>query len=301
MKIVITGGSGLIGNALARRLVADGHTPIIVSRNSREPDVAGVRHVRWDGVSSGSWEQELDGADAVINLAGESVGSRWTAAKKRRIAGSRVNATRAVVQAIRTARSKPSLLINASAVGYYGHVPEDEVTESSRAGDDFLSRTCVAWEAEARKAEEMGVRVAVIRTGFVIAAQAEAFRRLILPFRLFAGGPFGSGDQWFPWVHLSDVVEGYRFVLNEPAITGPVNLTSPNPVRVTRLAKEIGRTLHRPAFLPAPAFGLKLILGEMSDLLLKGQRALPAKLMEHGLAFNYPLLEEALKAALRER
>lgn len=298
MKIILAGGTGLIGAALATRLVADGHELVVLTRNTKRTPAHGRRYVLWDGESSGPWEAELNGAAAVLNLAGESVGSRWTEAAKRRIVSSRTLATKAIVRALKSAGNGPTVFINASAVGYYGHVPEGDVTESSPAGEDFLGQTCLAWETEAATAAGLGVRVAMIRTGFVIAREAEAFRRMILPFRLFAGGPFGSGKQWFPWIHVHDVAEGYRFVLNNPGISGPVNLTSPNPVRVARLAKEIGKALHRPAFLPAPAFALKMILGEMSDLLLKGQRALPAKLLEHGFVFRYSLLEDALKAAL---
>ncbi|MEP0822592.1 MAG: TIGR01777 family protein [Ignavibacterium sp.] len=298
MKAVLAGGSGLIGRALAERLATGGHEVVILTRKPQVGSQRGIRFVQWDGASPGSWQTEIDGADAVVNLAGESVGSRWTKAKKSRIMTSRLQATRAIVQALGSSPRKPSVLVNASAVGFYGNVPEGDVTESAPPGDDFLGRTCTQWEAEARRAGDYGVRVTLMRTGFVIARQAEAFRRLLLPFKLFAGGPFGSGKQWFPWIHLEDVVSGYIYALENPGLSGPVNLTSPNPVRVKHLAQEIGKALHRPSSIPAPAFALKVVLGEMSDLLLKGQKAVPLKLKEHGFAFQYPAVEEAIRASV---
>ncbi|MBI4418274.1 MAG: NAD-dependent epimerase/dehydratase family protein, partial [Ignavibacteriales bacterium] len=184
MKIVLTGGTGLIGGAIARRLASAGHEVVVLTRSHRA-DADGIRYLAWDGRTSGSWETEIAGAGAVMNLAGESVGSRWTRAKKERIAGSRVDATRTIVRAMGSSASRSSVLINASAVGYYGNVPEGEVTETTPPGKDLLGRTCVAWEAEARKAEQFGVRVVMLRTGFVIAREAEAFQRLILPYKLF--------------------------------------------------------------------------------------------------------------------
>lgn len=298
MKVLLAGGTGLIGEALAKRLAAEGHNVVILTRKPREAAAQGPRHVRWDGASSGPWEAEIDGAEAVVNLAGESVGSRWTRAKKNRITESRIRATGAIVRAIRSSTKKPGVLVNASAVGFYGHVPEGEVTEAMPPGDDFLGTTCAQWETEAQKAGEFGTRVVLMRTGFVIAREAEAFRRLLLPFKLFAGGPFGSGNQWFPWIHLEDVVSGYAYALEHPKLSGPANLTSPNPVRVKQLAKEIGKALHRPSFLPAPAFALKLILGEMSDLLLKGQKAVPLKLKEHGFVFKYETVDQAIRVSV---
>jgi hypothetical protein len=196
------------------------------------------------------------------------------------------------------ASKKPPVLVNASAVGYYGHVEEGVVGEDASPGNDFLAQTTVAWEAAAKKAEKLAARVVLIRTGFVIASHAPAFRKMILPFKLFAGGPFGSGKQWFPWVHIDDVVGGYLFALDNDSISGPVNLVSPNPVRVSELARELGRALHRPSFLPAPAAGLKILLGEMSFLLLKGQRAVPNVLIEEGFTFRFQTLGAALKNVL---
>lgn len=293
MNVLLAGGSGFIGTHIAQRLSNEGHT---VSFLSRKP---GPGLIVWDAVHGGAWEHSLDGIDAVINLAGESVGAgRWTMRQKERIRSSRINATRAIVEAIRTSRKKPGVLVNASAVGYYGHVEDGDVTEELPAGDDFLAETCRLWESEALKAAQSGVRVVMMRTGFVIGSDAEAFKKLQLPFKLFAGGPFGSGEQWFPWIHIDDVAAGYVFAVRQPALSGPVNLSAPHPVRVRDLAKELGRALRRPSFMPAPAFALKIVLGEMSDLLLKGQRAIPAKLLQKGFDFHFSDLSAALRNAV---
>lgn len=294
MNVLLAGGTGFIGTHIARRLRSEGHT---VSLLSRKPG-AGV--IVWDAVHGGAWEQSLDGIDAVINLTGESVGAgRWTSRQKGRIRNSRIEATRAIVEGIRKSRKKPGVLINASAVGYYGHVEDGDVSEDTPAGKDFLGETCRLWESEARNAEQSGVRVVTMRTGFVIGRDSDAFRRLQLPFKLFAGGPFGSGKQWFPWIHIDDVAAGYVFALKHlPALSGPVNLSAPHPVRVRDLAKELGRALHRPFFMPAPAFALKIALGEMSDLLLKGQKVVPARLLQRGFDFRFADLSAALRDAV---
>lgn len=293
MKVVIAGGTGLIGSAIAKRLTGEGHSVTILSRR---PQPGGAAHVvLWDATSGGPWQEFLEGADAVINLTGESVGSRWTKAKKDRIVRSRVDATNAIVIAISRAEAKPKVLVNASAVGYYGNVEEVEVTENTSPGKDFLAQTSLLWEAAAMKAQAVGIRVAIMRTGFVIGQKAAAFKRMQLPFKLFAGGPFGSGMQWFPWIHIDDAAAGYVFAAQNENLSGPANLSAPSPVRVKQLAAELGEALHRPSFMPAPAFALKLILGEMSDLLLKGQQAIPAKLLDLGFSFRFPTLPEALK------
>ncbi len=293
MHVLMAGGTGFIGTHIARRLRNEGHTVSLLSRQ------AGSGLIAWNGVHGGAWEQSVDGIDAVINLTGESVGAgRWTSRQKERIRNSRIDATRAIVEAIKKAEKKPSVLVNASAVGYYGHVNDGDVTEDAPAGDDFLGQTCRLWESEALHAEKLGVRVVMMRTGFVIGKGSEAFRRLQLPFKLFAGGPFGSGKQWFPWIHIDDVEAGYVYALKQSAVSGPVNLSAPHPVRVQDLAKELGRALHRPSMVPAPAFALKIVLGEMSDLLLKGQKVVPRKLLEGGFDFRFADLSAALTEAV---
>jgi len=301
MNIVITGGTGLIGSAITRDLIDRGHSAILLSRSAKKSGDDRIRIVQWDAENHGPWVESISNADAILNLAGESIGGgRWTKARKQRIVQSRVNATNALVKAIGTASKRPAVLVSASGVDYYGHVEEGDVHESHPQGTGFLTETTAVWEMAAKGAEEHGTRVVTVRTGFVIAADAPAFKKMILPFRLFAGGPYGSGKQWFSWIHLKDVVRGYIFALENPGISGPMNLCSPNPLRVSDLARELGKALHRPSFLPAPAFGLKILLGEMSDLLLNGRRALPGVLMKHGFEFSFPTLREALEDVLKK-
>ena len=299
MNIILAGGTGLIGSALVRELSNRGHSLVLLSRYGKESDNRQISIINWDAENQGPWVEKVLNADAVVNLAGESLGAaRWTKMQKERIVQSRVNATTALVHAMEKASKKPQVLINASAVGYYGHVEEGEVSEAAPPGNDFLAETTLAWETAARKAEKLGARVVMLRAAFVIAANAPAFRKMILPFKLFAGGPFGSGRQWFPWIHIDDAVRGYLFALETPSISGPVNLASPNPIRVRELARELGKALHRPSILPAPAAGLKILLGEMSDLLLKGQRVIPDVLIKNGFTFRFQNLAEALKNVL---
>ncbi|HEX9615455.1 MAG TPA: TIGR01777 family oxidoreductase, partial [Bacteroidota bacterium] len=281
MTILLAGGTGFLGRNLARALEAKGHSVMILTRGSGQKQETRRTLVQWDAKNPGDWTASFEKADAVINLAGESIGGgRWTKGRKERILNSRLDATNAIVRAMSMASRKPGILVNASGVDYYGNVREGEVTESSPPGKGFLEETCLLWEQAAWKAEALGVRVVIMRTAFILGRGAEAFRKLQLPFRLFAGGPFGSGDQWFSWIHLHDAVQGYLFALEHPTLSGPVNLSSPNSVHVNTLATELGKVLHRPSFLPAPSFALKMVLGEMSDLLLKGRSVTPHRLKE---------------------
>lgn len=300
-KIVIAGGTGFVGTPLARSLASDGCQVMVLSRreNPRVPD--GVESVRWrpgSGEGSPDLGNVVAEARAVINLAGESIaGRRWTAAQKARIRDSRIAATRSLVQAMAALPSyrRPSAFISSSAVGFYGPAGDEPLDETSPPGDDFLARVCTDWEREARRAEESGVRTAVIRTGLVLGAGGGALPRMLLPFRMFAGGPVGSGSQWMSWIHLADLVGLYRAALDSDEAAGPFNGTAPNPVTNKEFARAVGTAMGRPSRLPAPAFMLRLAFGEMADaLLLSGQRVLPRRTEELQFNFRFSRIDEAL-------
>jgi uncharacterized protein len=302
MRIVITGGSGLIGAALARDLGASGHEVVVLSR---DPDKLkslprNVRAARWDGTSAQGWADLAAGPDtAIVHLAGESIaGGRWTTERKRRIRDSRIQSSAAVVQAIERAAIQPRVLLQGSAVGYYGPCGDEEVPEEHPPGDDFLARLCVEWEASTAAVEALGVRRALLRTGVVLAREGGALPKMALPFRMMIGGPLGSGRQWLPWIHLADEVGAIRFLLDDDGARGPFNLTAPNPVRNRDLGVALGRALHRPSLLPTPAFALQLALGEMAGMLLAGQRAVPRALLARGYGFRFPNLGPALSDLL---
>lgn len=301
MRILITGGTGLIGRPLAAGLAVDGHEVIVLSRNPERatglPD--GVRAERWDARTAGGWAHLAEGAGAIVNLAGESIGSgRWTQERKERILDSRLDAGRAVVQAVEQATEKPGVLIQASGIGYYGSRGGEVITESASPGDDWLARVAVQWEASTEPVEALGVRRAIIRTGVVLDAGEGALPRMLLPFRLFVGGPLAGGKQWLPWIHLQDEVAAIRFLIDNPEARGPFNLSGPNPVTNGQFGRALGRVLGRPSFVPVPGFALKLLLGEMSTLVLDGQRAMPQKLLDLGFGFRFLVAEAALKDVL---
>lgn len=288
MKVMVAGITGFIGSALARRLRRDGHEVIGLSRR---PEAG---NERWDGVNPGPWVEALRGCDAVVNLAGESVVSgRWTAAKKKAIHDSRVLSTRAIVSALQD--GGPRVLINASAVGFYGSRGSEALTESSAPGSDFLARVCADWEKEALLAAG---RVACMRLGMVLDRSGGALAKMLPPFKLGLGGPLGSGKQWVSWVLLDDAVDLIVHLLRGD-LAGPVNAVSPEPVMNEDFARVMGRVLRRPAVAPAPAFALRLAFGEMADaLLLASQKAVPAKALKDGFLFKHASLDAALKKTL---
>jgi uncharacterized protein len=302
MRVLIPGGSGLIGRALCEELAAPGNEIVVLTRR---PDAvvglpAGVRAECWDGRSTEGWQALADGAEAIVNLAGENIGAgRWTAGRKRRIVESRLDACRAVVEAIEAAARRPRVLVQASAVGYYGPRGDEPVGEEEPPGDDFLATTCRAWEAATVRIEELGVRRVLVRTGIVLSKEGGALPRLLLPFRLFAGGPLGSGRQGFPWIHIADEVRAIRFLIEDSAARGPFNLSAPDPPNNRAFCRAVGRVLHRPSWLPAPAFALRMVLGEMSALILEGQRAVPRRLIQSGFGFRFTDPESALANLLR--
>ena len=301
MRVLITGGSGLIGRALVNELVHHGHEPVVVSRdpNRLRGFVEGIETARWNAVDAEQLAAALEGADALVHLAGESIASgRWTSERKERILDSRVRSSRAVSEAMALLGRPPAVLLQGSAVGYYGPRGDEEVDETGSAGDDFLARVCVAWEEASAAVEELGVRRAVLRTGVVLARDGGALSRMALPFRLFAGGPVGSGDQWLPWTHLADEVGAIRFLLEHADARGAFNLVAPQPVTNRQLARVLGKVLRRPAFIPTPGFVLRLALGEMATLVLDGQRAVPRGLGALGCEFRFRDLESALRDLL---
>jgi uncharacterized protein len=299
MKVVIAGATGFLGEPLARALAADGHDIVILTRRAGAPrGAAGARFLTWrPGAGRGPWAAEIDGAAAVLNLAGESIAARrWSNSQKQRILDSRVQATRTLAEAIRSASRPPPVFVSGSAVGYYGPRADEVVTEEQPPGSDFLAKVCAAWEAEAIQARPV-TRVVCIRTGLVIENGGGALPRMVLPFKFGAGGPLGSGRQYMPWIHRDDWVTLVRWTIATPAADGPINATAPNPVTNAEFSHALGRALHRPAFMPAPAFALRLALGEMADaLLLSGQRAVPAKAERLGFRFRFTQLDEALRA-----
>jgi hypothetical protein len=300
MRIVIAGGTGFLGRPLVAALARDGHDLVVLTRaGSPSAGAAPARPVTWNpNGEPGPWAAEIDGAGAVVNLAGESIaGRRWTAAQKQRILDSRVRATRSLAGAIRSAAAPPAVFVSGSAVGYYGLRDDQPATEDAPAGSDFLARVCVEWEREALRAGGDRTRVTCVRTGIVLERDGGALPQMLPPFWFGAGGPVGSGRQYWPWIHRADWIALVRWAIASPAAAGPLNATAPHPVTNVAFARALGRALHRPAFMPAPGFALRLLLGEMADaLLLSGQNAVPAKAERGGFRFQYTAVDDALHA-----
>jgi len=304
MNIVLAGCTGFIGASLAQKLSEEGHSLILLARDSekaRGRAPRGTRVEEWDGASQGPLMAAVNGADAIINLAGAPVAQRWTSAHKRRIRESRLGSTKALVAAIAAVKVKPKTLLNASGVGYYGDGADAELSEETPAGRGFLAEVCRDWEVEAARAEASGVRVVSLRIGVVLEKDGGALAKMLPPFYLFAGGPPGSGRQYFSWIHRDDVVGVALRALSDPAIRGPVNVTAPEPPMMKEFCAALGRALGRPSWAPVPSFVLRLALGEMAEMLLTGQRAAPKKLADSGFRFKYPSLDGALSAILSER
>jgi uncharacterized protein (TIGR01777 family) len=312
MKIALTGATGFIGTKLVAALLARGDQITVLTRDARRArerlgdataPPASLTIVEANLEQAGPWQAALDGMDAIIHLAGESIaGKRWDARQKQLLRDSRIESTRHLVEAIGNAAARPRVLVTASGTDYYpfaktsvGDFDDDEVVEADPAGDDFLARLCTAWEAEARAAEQLGVRVVMMRTGVVLGERGGALAKMETPFKLFAGGRIGSGRQWFSWIHIDDVVAAYLAALDDARYRGPLNLITAS-VRNAEFAKQLGHALHRPSWLPVPAFALRLAVGELAETLLNGRNVVPAGLRALGFSWKHPELAEALKA-----
>ena len=301
-SVLVTGATGLIGKALCRRLIARGDRVVVFTRNpttARTIVPGAAQCVAWDA-KPGEWEATLESVDAVVHLAGASIaGRRWTPAYKREILESRTLSTRALVDAMARALQRPSVFVCASGIDYYGPRGDEPIDESAPPGRSFLAQVCVAWEGEACRAADLGVRTVMIRTGIVLDRREGALARLLLPFQLFVGGPILPGTQWWSWIHLDDEVGLILRCIDDERASGPFNGVAPEPQRNRDFSATLGRVLGRPSWLPLPGFVLRLILGEMAPaLLIERQRAVPAKALALGYQFAYPTLEPALRAAL---
>jgi uncharacterized protein len=300
MKVAITGATGFVGSRLVEQLQAQGHQPLIFTRN-RE---AGLRKfpkleiVAYTPTESGEWQKAIAGCDAVVHLAGEPIAeSRWTPQHKEEILNSRKLGTQKMVEAIAQANPKPKVLVNASAIGYYGTSETATFDETSPPGNDFLAEVCQAWEAEAQKVKNAGVRLVILRFGIVL-GDGGALAKMIPPFQFFAGGPIGTGQQWFAWIHRDDLVGLIMEALNRSDMEGVFNATAPNPVRMSELSEKLGDVLHRPSWLPVPSFALEALLGEGAKVVLEGQQVLPKRTISYGFKYQYPIVKEALTEIL---
>jgi uncharacterized protein len=301
MRIIIPGGSGLIGQVLIPALEAEGHEIWVLSRHPSTARLPGkARAAAWDGKTAQGWDHLVEGAGAVINLAGENIGSApWTGDRLRRIRSSRMDAGQAVVEAVSKAQNRPQIIIQQSAIGCYGASLTASFDESAPFGQDILSGICQDWENSTQPVEKLGVRRVVIRTGLFLIGNGGVLTRLMLPFQLFAGGPLGSGKQWYSWIHQLDWIRAVIFLLGSENAQGVFNLTSPQPVTNAEFGRTLAWIMRRPYLFPAPSFALRLALGKMSTMVLDGQRVLPVRLQEAGFQFQFPKLHDALENLLR--
>lgn len=295
-RILITGGTGFVGSALTKHLTSLGDEVYILTRKERQSQAQGVHYIQW----MSSKEPKLPQIDAVVNLAGESINGRWTDEKKKAILSSRLKVTEELLNLVGKMPQKPAVWVNASAIGYYGTSETQVFTEQTvEHGSDFLAEVVKAWETKAKGAESLGIRTVLTRFGLILGRDGGVLPQLSLPYRFFAGGTVGSGDQWVSWVHKDDVAELIRDVIENEQYTGPVNVTSPHPVTMREFGQATGDVMHRPHWLPAPTFAFKLLFGEMSMLILKGQQVIPEKAQKLGFHFTYPHLKGALHDLLQ--
>ena len=304
MRIVVTGGTGFIGRHLCASLCQEGDRVTVLTRRKEDAQRlcgSDVTAVEWNGQDAGIWNRCLEGADAVVNLAGAPIADgRWTDARKRLLTESRVLTTRLLVEALSRCASKPHTLVSASGIGYYGPSDDRVLDEGAARGAGFLADLSCAWEAEALRAAEFGVRAVLLRTGMVLEQDGGALPKMLTPFRFFTGGPIMPGTQWVSWIHMRDHIGLIRWLLTTPRVSGPVNAVAPEAVTMNRFCEVFGQVLHRPSWLPVPEFALHLILGELGTLMTTGQRVNPAKALSGGYAFHYPMLEPALRAIMKK-
>jgi len=301
MKIAIAGATGFVGSRLVEQLQAQGHQVIILTRSPQQASnrFGQAQIVGYNPLKSGEWQQSISGCDAVINLAGEPIAEkRWTPAHKRSILDSRQLGTQKIVEAIALATIKPQVLINASAIGYYGTSETSKFDETSPAGMDFLAEVCTAWETAAQAVTANGTRVVILRLGIVLGENGGVLGKMLAPFSAFVGGPIGSGNQWFSWIHRDDVVKLIIAALNDTKMQGVYNATAPNPTTMTEFAQTLGTVMNRPSWLPVPNFALEAMLGEGAIVVLQGQQVVPTRTLAQGFNFQYSTLKPALTAIL---
>lgn len=302
MKIIVTGATGLIGSEICKKLLKRNYEVIVFTRNVESakrklPEVNSF--IEWDYKNPEKWEKQINGKDVVIHLAGANIfGKRWNENYKKKILESRILSTKNLVNAIKKAFVKPSVFISSSAVGYYGDCGNEILTEENPAGKDFLSSVCSAWEDEAAKVEESGIRGVSIRTGIVLSAEGGALKKMLLPFKFFIGGPIGNGKQWFPWIHIDDLINIYLYALDNSGIKGAVNASSTNPVTMNGFAKILGKVLRRPSIFPVPKSILKIVSGEAAEYIVMSQRVSVDKILNSGYRFRFEKLEDALRDLL---
>ncbi len=302
MRVFVTGATGLVGRRLVRRLHGRGDQAVVLSRRAAHArDLFGnnAAVVEGDPMRQGDWMEAVADCDAVIHLAGENVfARRWNADFKKLLFGSRILSTQHVVEALRRqpmrADGQAKVLVNASAIGYYGPHGDEELSEDSPPGSDFLALLCIEWEEAARSAGSAGIRAAWVRVGVVLDKEGGALAKLLTPFRLFAGGPVGNGRQWMSWIHYGDLINLFLFAIDNAQVQGPLNGTAPNPVTNREFSKALGRVLHRPSFVWTPQLALRIVLGEVADIVATGQRVLPKRALDLGYSFQYPMLDAAL-------
>lgn len=301
MKIAIAGATGFVGSRLVERLQAEGHTVLVLARNAAKAARAfpQAEVVAYTPLESGPWQAKLAGCDGVVNLAGEPISERWTAERKQAILVSRQVGTQKIVEAIAQANPKPAVLVNASAIGFYGSSETATFDETSKAGSGFLAEVCQAWEAEASKVQEAGVRLVILRIGIVL-GMGGAIAKMLPPFKLFAGGPIGSGKQWFSWIHRDDLVNLIIYGLTHPEMAGTYNATAPNPVRMSEFCQTFGDVLNRPSWLPVPPFALEVLLGDGAQVVLEGQQVLPKRTQGTAFQYQYSTLKPALADVIAE-